>query len=44
MAGDVHKAIHKVLGSEGNLSVQEAEEFLENLEKMSRYQRDVWVT
>ena len=44
MAGDVHEAILKLLGSEGNLSLQEAEKYMEDLEKASRYQRDVWVT
>lgn len=44
MAGDVHDALLKLLASEGGLSSHEAEEFMEKLEKTSRYQRDVWVT
>ena len=44
MAGDVHNALLKLIASEGGLSSQDAEEYMEKLEKVSRYQRDVWVT
>lgn len=44
MAGDVHEALLQLIGSEGGLSVKQAEEFMERLERTSRYQRDVWVT
>ena len=44
MAGDVHEAILKLLVHEGSLSLEEAEKYMENLEEVSRYQRDVWVT
>lgn len=44
MAGDVHTALLNLIESEGGLSSQEAEEYMENLEKTHRYQRDVWVT
>ncbi len=43
MAGDVHSALLQVLTDHG-LSESEAEEYMENLEKASKYQRDVWVT
>lgn len=44
MAGDVHDALLKLIVSEGGLSSQGADEYMDNLEKTSRYQRDVWVT
>ena len=44
MAGDVHDALLKLFINEGGLTSQQAEEYMEKLEKSSRYQRDVWVT
>ena len=44
MAGDVHEALLKMMEKEGGLQRQAAEEYMEMLEKTSRYQRDVWVT
>lgn len=44
MAGDVHNALLNLITREGGLSSQDAEEYMEKLEKVSRYQRDVWVT
>ncbi|MFC0522693.1 assimilatory sulfite reductase (NADPH) flavoprotein subunit [Pontibacillus salicampi] len=42
MAKDVHKALRTVLEQEGNMSEEEAEEYLTTLRKDKRYQRDVY--
>ena len=44
MAGDVHEALLGVMEGEGELNREQAEQYMENLEKSARYQRDVWVT
>ena len=44
MAGDVHEALLGVIEGEGHLSREGAEQYMEQLEKTARYQRDVWVT
>ncbi len=44
MAGDVHEALLGVMKERGGLSTEEAEQYMEKLEKAARYQRDVWVT
>ena len=44
MAGDVHEALLKVMEMEGGRSREEAEQYMDQLEKDGRYQRDVWVT
>ncbi len=42
MAGDVHEALLGVMKERGGLSAEEAEQYMEKLEKAARYQRDVW--
>jgi sulfite reductase (NADPH) flavoprotein alpha-component len=42
MAKDVHEALLFVIESEGALSAVQAEEYLEQLKKSGRYQRDVY--
>ncbi|PTJ03641.1 assimilatory sulfite reductase (NADPH) flavoprotein subunit [Staphylococcus simulans] len=42
MAKDVHQAIIHVLEKEGGLSEEESEEYLSELKKEKRYQRDVY--
>lgn len=46
MAGDVHEALLRVLEQEGvgQGGREAAEQYMDNLEKGGRYQRDVWVT
>ena len=44
MAGDVHQAVLGILAGEGGLPEDEAEQYMQRLEKTARYQRDVWVT
>lgn len=44
MAGDVHKALLKVMEVEGGKERAAAEHYMEQLETNGRYQRDVWVT
>ncbi len=44
MAGDVHEALLAVMEERGGLGTEEAEQYMEKLEKTARYQRDVWVT
>lgn len=44
MARDVHEALLEIFQQEGKLSKEEADKFMESLEKGKRYQRDVWVT
>ena len=39
MAGDVHEALLGVMKERGSLST---EQYMEKLEKATRYQRDVW--
>ena len=42
MAKDVHQAILDILQSEGRLSEDQAKEFLDQLRREKRYQRDVY--
>ena len=42
MAKDVHNALIDVIEREGNMSRGEAEEYLNNIQKQGRYQRDVY--
>ncbi len=42
MAKDVHQALVTVVQQQGGLEPQQAEEFLTNLRKQKRYQRDVY--
>ncbi|MCG8528290.1 MAG: assimilatory sulfite reductase (NADPH) flavoprotein subunit [Opitutales bacterium] len=42
MAPDVHGALKSILQSEGSMSEDAAEEYLDNLKKQKRYQRDVY--
>ncbi|ABR75039.1 assimilatory sulfite reductase (NADPH) flavoprotein subunit [Actinobacillus succinogenes] len=42
MAKDVDKALLEVIAGQGNLSGEEAEEFLDSLREDKRYQRDVY--
>ena len=42
MAKDVDAALHSIAESEGGLSTEEAEEFVKQLKKDKRYQRDVY--
>ena len=42
MAKDVHQAIRNVLVKEQNLSEEDAEEYLKQLKRDKRYQRDVY--
>ena len=42
MAKDVHEALIEIVSSQGNLSREEAEEFVNQLKKEKRYQRDVY--
>ncbi len=44
MAHDVHKAFLQILQTEGGLSPEAADQYLQNLEASGRYQKDVWVT
>ncbi|KAF6003481.1 hypothetical protein F1559_000946 [Cyanidiococcus yangmingshanensis] len=43
MARDVDQALRKILATEGSLNAQQVEEFMQQLERNQRYQRDVWV-
>lgn len=42
MAPDVHKALLEIITTQGGKSQEEAEHYLETLEKTNRYQKDVW--
>ncbi|MFD8018772.1 hypothetical protein ACFV1P_13555, partial [Staphylococcus warneri] len=42
MAKDVHQTIKEVLIKEQNLSETEAEDYLKQMKKENRYQRDVY--
>lgn len=42
MAKDVHQALLDIVASEGQMSNQEAENYVNNLKKDKRYQRDVY--
>ena len=42
MAKDVHNALIDVIEKEGNMSREEAEAYLNNIQKQGRYQRDVY--
>ncbi len=42
MAADVHNTLLEIISQQGNKSEQEAKEYLENLQKQKRYQRDVY--
>ena len=44
MAHDVHCTLVELLSVFGSMNVAEATKYMEDLEKNSRYQRDVWVT
>jgi len=43
MARDVDHAIRKILATEGSLSTDQVDAFMQKLEREQRYQRDVWV-
>ena len=42
MAKDVEQALLEVIAKEGNLSLDEAEDYLNELREEKRYQRDVY--
>ncbi len=42
MAKDVHATLKQIAMAEGNMSEEAASEFLSNLTKSRRYQRDVY--
>eukprot|EP01112_Ceratiomyxa_fruticulosa_P022617 TRINITY_DN8344_c0_g2_i1.p1 TRINITY_DN8344_c0_g2~~TRINITY_DN8344_c0_g2_i1.p1 ORF type:complete len:649 (-),score=168.84 TRINITY_DN8344_c0_g2_i1:136-2082(-) len=42
MAGDVHKVLLQIVEKHGNMSSEEAEHYIEKLEKDKRYQKDIW--
>ena len=42
MAKDVHQTLLDVIQSEGNLSAEQAEEYLKSLRSAKRYQKDVY--
>lgn len=42
MAKDVHHTIIEIIKKEGNMSLESAEEFLNQLQQQKRYQRDVY--
>lgn len=42
MAGDVDRALHAIAERSGNLSPEAAAEYIRNLKKSNRYQRDVY--
>ncbi len=42
MAKDVEQALLDVIAKEGNLSSDEAEDYLNELREVKRYQRDVY--
>lgn len=42
MAKDVHNTLIEILSNEGNISLEEAEEQLNEMKKNNRYQRDVY--
>ncbi len=42
MAHDVHNALLSIVAKEGGLSAEQAEEYVKNLQKEKRYQRDVY--
>ncbi|MFS0881756.1 sulfite reductase subunit alpha [Metabacillus niabensis] len=42
MAKDVHNTLIEILSNEGNISLEEAEEQLNEMKKSNRYQRDVY--
>jgi len=42
MAKDVQEAIVQIIQEQGNKSEEEAREYLEELRKQKRYQRDVY--
>ncbi|NRD78306.1 sulfite reductase subunit alpha [Bacillus sp. BRMEA1] len=42
MAKDVHNALIEVIANEGTMSQEDAEAYLNNLQKQGRYQRDVY--
>ncbi len=43
MAGDVENALLGIIESQGNLSAEQARDYLKAMEKERRYQKDVWV-
>jgi hypothetical protein len=44
MAHDVHKMLLYIAQMEGNMNVNNADNFLKSLEDESRYQKDVWIS
>jgi sulfite reductase (NADPH) flavoprotein alpha-component len=42
MAADVHEALISIVINHGGKSREQAEEYVENLKKAKRYQRDVY--
>ncbi|SDH68218.1 sulfite reductase (NADPH) flavoprotein alpha-component [Alteribacillus bidgolensis] len=42
MAKDVHNALLEIIEKEGGISAEQAEEYLNNMKKEKRYQRDVY--
>jgi sulfite reductase (NADPH) flavoprotein alpha-component len=44
MAGDVHKALIEIAAKYGNMTTEEGEKYMDDLDKSERYQRDVWIS
>lgn len=44
MAGDVHKALIEIASKFGNMTTEQAEKYMDDLDKSERYQRDVWIS
>ncbi len=42
MAHDVHAALHEIVAQEGKLAEDDAHEYIKELQRTSRYQRDVY--
>ena len=42
MAQDVHNTLLEIIGKEGGMSLEQAEEYLADMQKQRRYQRDVY--
>lgn len=43
MAVDVHKALVGIVMQHNNVDQDEAEKYLQEMEKQGRYEKDVWV-
>jgi len=44
MAGDVHKVLIEIVSKYGNMTAEQAEKYMDDLDKSERYQRDVWIS